>query len=330
MATEKRGAGKTTRREHAVDVDAAVHDLQTLRDFLRWAVTAMNRAGVHLGHGNVDPWDEALALLLHVTALPHDIDPRVLDARLTIAEREQIAELVRRRVEERMPVAYLTGTAWFAGLPFRVDSRVLIPRSPIAELIERRFEPWLDADRVQRVLELCTGSGCIAIACCHAFPQADIVATDISVDALEVATGNVIRHGCEDQLRLQCGDLYAGVEGPFDLVVANPPYVDAVDMAALPPEYRHEPQLGLAAGADGLELVVRILAEAPAVLAADGLLVCEVGNSDLALMALFPQVPFTWPEFEEGEGGVFVLTAAEVMAHADVFRDEARRRAARV
>lgn len=335
MAVEKQGAwkqgtGKPASREHAVDVDAAVHDLRTLRDFLRWAVSAMNRAGVHLGHGHIDPWDEAWALMLHVTALPHDIDPRALDARLTIAEREQMAELVRRRVEERMPVAYLTGTAWFADLPFRVDPRVLIPRSPIAALIARRFEPWLNAGNVQRVLELCTGSGCIAIACCQAFPRAEVVATDISVDALAVATGNLIRHGCEEQLRLVGGDLYAGVEGPFDLVVANPPYVDAVDMAALPPEYRHEPQLGLAAGPDGLDLVVRILAEAPAVLAANGLLVCEVGNSDLALMALFPEVPFTWPEFEEGEGGVFVLAAAELMAHADAFRDEARRREARV
>lgn len=309
-----------------VDTASAVRDLRTVRDLLRWAVSAMNRAGVHLGHGNDDPWDEAMALLLHVTALPHDTDTRILDARLTEAERARMAELVRRRVEERMPAAYLTGTAWFAGLEFRVDPRVLVPRSPIAELIAHRFEPWIHAERVHRVLELCTGSGCIAIACCHAFPHADVVATDISVEALEVATGNSIRHGCEEQLALRAGDLYAGVRGPFDLVVTNPPYVDAVDMAALPPEYRHEPRLGLAAGKDGLDLVVRILAEAPAVLAEDGLLVCEVGNSDLALMALFPQVPFIWPDFEQGEGGVFVLSASEVRAHAALFRAEADRR----
>lgn len=324
MAAEKSAALPVD--AHAVDAAAAVRDLRTVRDLLRWAVSAMSRAHVWLGHGNDDPWDEAMALLLHVTALPHDSDPRILDARLTTAERTQMAELVRRRVEERLPAAYLTGTAWFAGMEFRVDSRVLVPRSPIAELIAHRFEPWLHAERVHHVLELCTGSGCIAIACCHAFPHAEVVATDISVEALEVATGNSLRHGCEDQLTLRAGDLYAGVEGPFDLVVANPPYVDAVDMAALPPEYRHEPRLGLAAGVDGLDLVVRILAEAPAVLADNGLLVCEVGNSDLALMALFPQVPFIWPDFEHGEGGVFVLSATEVRAHAAQFRAEADRR----
>ncbi|MFZ5723345.1 MAG: 50S ribosomal protein L3 N(5)-glutamine methyltransferase [Pseudomonadota bacterium] len=290
----------------------------------------MNRAGVHLGHGNDDPWDEALALVLHVLALPHDSDPRILDARLTQEERTAIAGLVRRRVVDRVPAAYLTGTAWFAGLPFRVDARVLVPRSPIAGLIERRFEPWLAADRVTRVLELCTGSGCIAIACCHAFPEAEVVATDLSADALAVAAENRLRHGCEAQLTLLAGDLYAGARGPFDLIVTNPPYVDAVDMAALPPEYRHEPALGLAAGIDGLDLVVRILAEAPALLADDGLLVCEVGNSDLALEALFPEVPFTWPESADGEGGVFVLSAAELRAHAAAFRAEAARRAARV
>ncbi|MFZ5756214.1 MAG: 50S ribosomal protein L3 N(5)-glutamine methyltransferase [Pseudomonadota bacterium] len=308
-----------------LDTVAAVRDLATVRDFLRWGMTAMNRAGVHLGHGTDDAWDEALALVLHALALPHDADPRILDARLTQAEREQVAELVRQRVEERVPVAYLTGIAWFAGLPFRVDSRVLIPRSPIAELIADRFEPWLDADRVQRVLELCTGSGCIAIACGVAFPDADITATDLSADALAVARENRVRHGMETQLTLVEGDLYAGVPGRFDLIVTNPPYVDAADMAALPPEYRHEPALGLAAGADGLDLVVRILAGAGERLTDHGLLVCEVGNSDAALLDLFPQVPFVWPE-GEGEGGVFVLAAADVRAHTAAFRAEAARR----
>lgn len=303
-----------------VDTAAAVRDLCTVRDFVRWTVSTLNRGGVHLGHGTDDPWEEALALVLHPLALDHDVDPRVLDARLTAAEREAVAELVRRRVDERVPVAYLTGRAWFAGLEFRVDERVLVPRSSIAELIERRIEPWLEADRVERILELCTGSGCIAIACCYAFPEAEVVATDISADALEIATENRADHGCDEQLSLVQGDLYAGVHGKYDLIIANPPYVDARDMAELPPEYRHEPELGLAAGEDGLDLVLRILAEAGKYLSEDGLLVVEVGNSDLALQEMFPVVPFLWPEFEHGEGGVFVLGAADVRAAAVHFR----------
>lgn len=322
--SEQRAAGAT------VDVAAAVRDLRTLRDFLRWGTSSLLRGGVHLGHGTDDPWDEALALALHALALPHDSDPRILDARLTVAEREQVAELVRRRVEERIPVPYLTGTAWFAGLPFRVDERVLVPRSPIAELIAAHFAPWIDPEHVSRILELCTGSGCIAIACCQTFPGADVVATDLSADALAVARENRLRHGCEQQLDLRQGDLYAEVRGSFDLIVANPPYVDAVDMAALPPEYRREPALGLAAGADGLDLVVRILAGAGERLNDKGVLVCEVGNSDLALMALFPEVAFIWPEFVAGEGGVFVLSAPELRAHAAEFRAEAVRRGAQV
>lgn len=311
-----------------VDVESAVRDLRTVRDFVRWAVTCLARAEVHLGHGNDDAWDEAMALVLHPLALDWDSDPRVLDARLTVPERADIAALVRRRVEERVPVAYLTGKAWFAGLPFHVDARVLVPRSPIAELIANRFAPWLEPSRVHRVLELCTGSGCIAIACCHAFPDAEVVATDISAEALDVATMNRALHHCDEQLALVQGDLYAQVHGTYDLVIANPPYVDAGDMAALPPEYRHEPALGLEAGDDGLDLVLRILAKAPDYLSEDGLLVVEVGNSDQALIDLFPAVPFTWPEFEHGEGGVFVLAAADVRAAAVHFAAAAAARAA--
>lgn len=330
MAVEPAFPGPSSPGPVSLDSAAAVRELRTVRDLLRWTLSAMHRAGVHLGHGTDDAWDEALTLVLHALALPHDSDPRILDARLTEAERAQVAALARRRVEDRVPLAYLTGTAWFAGLPFAVDPRVLVPRSPIAELIERRFEPWLDADAVHRVLELCTGSGCIAIACAGVFPEAELVATELSAAALAVAAHNREQHGCDDRLELVQGDLYAGVPGRFDLIVTNPPYVDAADMAALPAEYRHEPALGLAAGADGLDLVVRILAGAGERLSGHGLLVCEVGNSDLALLALFPEVPFTWPEFEYGEGGVFVLTAADARAHAAAFAAEAARRAARV
>lgn len=309
------------------DTAAAVRDLSTVRDFVRWALTCLHRAGIHLGHGNDDAWDEAVVLVLHPLALDWDADPRILDARLTLPEREAVVALVRRRVVDRVPLAYLTQKAWFAGLPFHVDERVLVPRSPIAELIGNRFEPWLEADRVTRVLELCTGSGCIAIACCHAFPDAEVVATDISADALDVATQNRAEHGCDDQLSLVQGDLYAGVHGVYDLIIANPPYVDADDMASLPPEYRHEPALGLAAGDDGLDLVLRILADAGRYLSEHGLLVVEVGNSDLALLAMFPAVPFVWPEFEHGEGGVFVLTAETVRAAEIHFRAAAAARA---
>lgn len=309
------------------DCSAAVHDLRTVRDFVRWAVTCLTRAEVYLGHGTDDLWDEALALVLHPLALDWDSDPRVMDARLTVPEREAVTELVRRRAVDRVPLPYLTGKAWFAGLPFHVDERVLVPRSSIAELITARFEPWLEPSRVGRVLELCTGSGCIAVACCHAFPEAEVVATDISADALDVATENRALHHCDEQLALVQGDLYAGVHGRYDLIIANPPYVDAADMDALPPEYRHEPELGLAAGHDGLDLVLRILADAERYLSDDGLLVVEVGNSDKALMAMFPVVPFIWPEFEQGEGGVFMLQAADVCAAAVHFRAAAAARA---
>lgn len=310
-----------------LDTAAAVRDLRTVRDFLRWAVTAMTHAGIHLGHGNDDMRDEALALVLHPLALDWTVDADYFDARLTVPEREAVVELVRRRVVDRVPAAYLTQKTWFAGMPFHVDERTLVPRSPIAELIVNRFEPWLQAGQVTRILELCTGSGCIAIACCHAFPDAEVVATDISADALDVATINRAMHHCDDQLALAQGDLYAGVHGVYDLIIANPPYVDADDMAALPPEYRHEPELGLAAGDDGLDLVLRILDGAGKYLAEDGLLVVEVGNSDLALQEMFPVVPFLWPEFEHGEGGVFVLSAADVRAAALHFGAAAAARA---
>lgn len=309
------------------DYQALVDEMRTAGDCLRWAVSALNRSDVFLGHGNDDPRDEALALLLHVLALPWDSDPRLLEARLSRAERQAFADLLRRRIAGRVPVPYLTGIAWFAGLPFAVDERVLIPRSPLAAMIEDRFAPWLDTGRAGRVLELCTGSGCIAIALCHAFPEAEVHATDISADALAVAEANRLRHGCEMQLALHAGDLYAGVPGRFGLIVSNPPYVDAGDMATLPAEYRHEPALALAAGEDGLDLVVRILDGAAGRLDDGGLLVVEVGNSASALEALFPQVPFTWPDLPHDAGGVFLLGADDVRAHAARFAAEARRRA---
>lgn len=290
-----------------------INELLTIRDFMRWAVSRFNEASLFYGHGTDSAWDEAAALILHTLHLSHQVDHSILDARLTSAEREAVYKIIKRRVAERIPVPYLTHEAWFGGLSFYVDERVLIPRSPIAELIGTEFSPWVDMNAVHSILDLCTGSGCIAIACAKQFPHCEIDASDISIEALAVAKMNVVRHGVEDQVHLHQSDLFNGLpQKSYDLIVSNPPYVDAEDMAMLPPEFLHEPKLGLESGPDGLKATMHILQQAGQYLSPKGVLIVEVGNSEYALTEKFPEIPFTWLEFENGGGGVFMLTAKQL------------------
>lgn len=293
----------------------AVTNLRSILDHLRWGVTTLQGADVFFGHGTDNAYSEAKLLLSHTLELDFEQLEHFRDAALTQAEQARFVELIEERIQSRKPAAYLIGKAWFAGLPFIVDERVLVPRSPIAELIEKAFEPWL-APPVERILDLCTGSGCIAIACAYAFPEAEVDALDISPEALAVAEQNIELHQLEGRVIPLLSDLYETVRGErYDLIVTNPPYVDADDMADLPAEFHHEPELGLAAGEDGLELVRTILREAPDHLTEHGVLVCEVGNSILALQEAFPQVPFEWVEFAFGGDGVFVLSRATLLKH---------------
>ncbi len=288
---------------------------ESLESLIQRSAARLDRAGLHFGHGTDNALDEAHWLVLHAIGLP--VEEPVADYALALTADEIAAAeaLIERRVGERRPAAYLTGSAWFAGLEFFVDERCLVPRSPIAELIVDGFSAWLDPAGVDAVLDLCTGGGCIAIACAHAFPAARVDAVDLSPAALEVARINIQRYALDGRVSALQGDLFAPVAGRrYRLIVSNPPYVDAADLAAMPAEYRREPQLGLAAGDDGLEIAARILREARAHLADDGILCVEVGNSAAALEARFPELPFLWLEFASGDGGVFVLSAAELDA----------------
>jgi ribosomal protein L3 glutamine methyltransferase len=299
-----------------------IADLLTVRDFVRWGASRFREAGLFYGHGTDNALDEALALVLHALHLDHELPLDYLDARLTKPERAAVAKLLEQRYTTRKPAAYLTGHARFAGLEFKVTEDVLVPRSPIAELIEDGFAPWLDPDQVGSVLDLCTGSGCIGIACAYAFPEARVDLTDISPAALAVAGENIAAHDLEDRVEAIQADVWDGLPaGQYDLIVSNPPYVDAEDMANLPTEYQHEPALGLAAGDDGLDVVARILAGAADRINRGGILVVEVGRSAGHLMERYPGVPFLWLDFERGGAGVFLLTADQLDEHRDAFAD---------
>jgi ribosomal protein L3 glutamine methyltransferase len=293
-------------------------ELASIIDFIRYGASRFAAAGLTFGHSHDNPIDEATHLVLASLHLPPDIPPAYGAGRLTTAEREKVLALIERRVSERLPVAYLVGETWFAGLKFKSDRRALVPRSPIAELIESGFAPWLDERPVERALDLCTGSGCIGIAMAEYNPDWQVDIVDISDEALSLARENIVFQHLEGRVNAIQSDLFAGVaDQRYDLIVSNPPYVTEDEYAALPGEYAHEPKLGLTSGADGLDLCLRMLDEAADHLTDDGLLIVEVGESEQALAALLPQVPFVWIEFKVGQMGIFALERRDLVEHAE-------------
>lgn len=304
--------------EHNSNEKRVTDQLHSLRDFIRYAMSQFGKNKVYFGHGTDNAWDEAAQLVLAAVDLSWDVNPAVLDGRLTLDEKTKVLSYIQQRAVERKPLPYITGESWFCQLPFYVDERVLIPRSPIAELIEAEFAPWLREGPVERVLDLCTGSGCIGIACAYAFAEAEVDLADISKDAIDVAHMNIEKHAMAERVHAIESDLFCNLKGKkYDLIVSNPPYVDADDLASMPEEYDHEPELALGSGPDGLDITRRILAEANDYLTDDGLLVVEVGNSEVHMMEQFPELPIVWIEFERGGNGVFAITAKELLQYRE-------------
>ncbi len=290
-------------------------ELVTVRDWLRYAVTRFNRAGCFYGHGLQDAYDEAVYLILHTLALPLDRLEPFLDACIPGDEREDILEVIEKRAVDRLPAAYITGEAWLGEFRFQVDKRVIIPRSYFAELLHDGFTPWVqDPDAVTAAMDMCTGSGCLAILMAFAFPNAEIVAVDISQDALDVAAANIAAYGLEDRIRLVKSDGFAQVpEQRFDFILSNPPYVTREAMDALPAEYLHEPGLALGSGEDGLDLVRKLLADAPRYLAPEGLLAIEVGHNREIVEEAFPALSPTWLSAPSGDDKIFILEAGQLL-----------------
>lgn len=291
----------------------------SLMDFINYAHEQFEGGEIYYGHGTDNAWDEACALVLDALNLDHNISDEMLNLPLEQLSLdvsnpgEHLNALIEKRVTKQVPVPYLTNKAWFAGLAFYIDERALIPRSPVAQPLAEAFSPWLEADKVTRVLDLCTGSGCIAIACAHAFPNAHVDAVDLSSEALEVAKRNVSLHQLEKRVHLFEGDLFQPVEDEkYDFIISNPPYVGLAEMQSLPSEYQHEPELALEAGTLGLDIVDRILREAKSLLNEGGVLVVEVGNTDEAVDRAYPELPFLWLDFEEGGHGVFLLERSQL------------------
>ena len=301
----------TAREIHSMNVDIPAP--ATVLEVTRYCAALLDQAELFFGHGTDNAWDEAAVLVLHAAGLPVD-QPVAEDTAFPSVSVARLADYLDRRIAAREPAPYITGEAWFCGLSFHVDPRVLIPRSPFAELIHNHFEPWRPPGPVRRILEVGTGSGCIAIAAALAFPDSEVVATDISRQALAVARQNRADYRLEGRVQLLQADLLHGLVGPFDLLLTNPPYVPQANMDELPAEFGHEPGLALVSGADGMASARGILQDAPALLSSHGLLALEVGTGWPALEAAFPGLPFLWPEFEQGGEGIALLTAADLRA----------------
>ncbi|WP_045859268.1 50S ribosomal protein L3 N(5)-glutamine methyltransferase [Teredinibacter purpureus] len=298
-----------------------INDLITVRDWIRWGASEFTRANLYFGHGTDNAWDEAMVLVLWALSQPWDHLEQIMDARLTLNERETVANLLIRRIESQQPAAYLTGEAWFGGVRFEVSSDVLVPRSPIAELVLAGFQPWV-TEYPQSILDLCTGSGCIGLLCAEMFSEASVDLSDVSPKALAIAKRNIESLGHQDRVNIIESDVFNAEEfvgKTYDLIVSNPPYVDAKDLASMPAEYHAEPALGLASGEDGLNLTRRILRDALLHLNPGGILVVEVGNSWEALEETYPEVDFFWPEFENGGHGIFILTAEQLLEYGSLF-----------
>ncbi|MCK5696537.1 MAG: 50S ribosomal protein L3 N(5)-glutamine methyltransferase [Gammaproteobacteria bacterium] len=296
--------------------ESLFESLNTITDFVRWGASLFKQSDLFYGHGNTTAIDEAAYLVLHTLHLEPDTHSLYFSSHVTVDEKKALIDILLRRAKEKIPAAYLTQESWFAGLSFYIDERVLVPRSPIAELIQKHYEPWVDPEQVENILDLCTGSACIAIANAYYFPHASIDAVDISKDALAVARKNVERHQLHDQVTLIESDLFKNIpEKQYDIIVSNPPYVDADDLANMPKEFHSEPEIGLAAGQDGLELVIPMLEQAAQYLTTTGILIVEVGNSDYALQQRYPDLPFYWLEFEQGGQGIFLLTKEQLESY---------------
>lgn len=299
----------------AHEIEEAKKELHTLLDLARWTFSQFNRAHLYFGHGTDNAWDESLSLIAQSLHLPQPLHETFFSARLTDSEKKVVLDLVQRRVNEHVPLAYLTNQAWFAGLPFYVDERVLVPRSPFAELIDNGFENYVE-EAPQNILDMCTGSACIAIAAAATFPEAQVDAVDISAEALEVAAINIEEHQVSDRVFPIQSDLFQQLAGHrYDLIICNPPYVDAEDMSDLPAEFHHEPELGLAAGDDGLDLVKTILNQAPNFLTDNGWLFVEVGNSLVHVHSVFPELPIHWVKLEHGGDGIFAINKQQLVTY---------------
>lgn len=301
-------------------MNETLNTLTTLRDYMRWASSRFTAEKIAFGQGTTTALDEAVALVLYAVNQPYHLSASFFDCVLTPEERQTVFELIQRRINERIPAAYLTKESIFMGLPFYVDERVLIPRSPVAELIEQRFAPWVEEENVEHILDLCTGSACIAIACAYAFPNAMVDAVDLSPDALEVAEINIEKHQLSETVTTYQSDLFNKLPPiKYDVIISNPPYVALQEWQDLPPEFHAEPDMAFKGGDSGLDLVLRILTNAKDYLNEQGILIIEVGSSAETLQNLFPDVPFYWLNFERGGDGVFLLTGDQVAHYHEVF-----------